>query len=101
MLTVELDDILGGAPIQHREIQGSESDLFLSYFKKGVRYLPGGIKSGFTHYDPEDVVRRLFKVKGKRNIQVSEVRNVNSKLLTFVSYDDFIGPNCCLLSKQI
>ena len=100
-MTVELDDILGGAPIQHREIQGSESDLFLSYFKKGVRYLPGGIKSGFTHYDPEDVVRRLFKVKGKRNIQVSEVRNVTSKLLTFVYYDDLVGPNCCLLSKQI
>ena len=97
---MELDDILGGAPIQHREIQGSESDLFLSYFKKGVRYLPGGIKSGFTHYDPEDVVRRLFKVKGKRNIQVSEVKNVTSKLLTFVYYD-LVGPNCCLLSKQI
>ena len=34
-------------------------------------FLPGGVKSGFTHVDPEAVEKRLFIVKGKRNIKVS------------------------------
>lgn len=35
--------------------------------------MPGGVKSGFRHVDPEDVVKRLFQVKGKRHIKVKEV----------------------------
>jgi len=70
---VELDDQLGGGPVQHREVQDHESSLFGSYFKSGVKYLPGGVKSGFTHVDPEAVEKRLFMVKGKRNIKVKQV----------------------------
>lgn len=35
ILTVQLDDILNGGPVQHREVQDHESQLFLGYFKNG------------------------------------------------------------------
>jgi len=71
--TVELDDHLHGAPIQHREVQGFESDLFLSYFPHGVRLLEGGANSGFHHVKPEEYRPRLLHLKGARHIRVTEV----------------------------
>jgi len=73
IFAVQLDDQLGGAPVQYREVQDHESNLFLSRFKNGVRYLPGGVKSGFSHVDKDAFVKRLFQVKGSRNIRVRQV----------------------------
>jgi len=36
---VELDDSLGGAPVQHREVQNHESKKFISHFPKGIQWV--------------------------------------------------------------
>jgi gelsolin len=73
--TVELDDFLGTLPTQHREVQGSESTLFLSYFpNKAIIIMSGGIDSGFNHVKPEEYRPRLLHVKGQlKCVRVSEV----------------------------
>jgi len=71
--TVELDDFLGGDPIQHREVSSRESPMFLSYYPHGIRLLEGGIESGFNHVSPESWTPRLLHVKGKKNIRVTQV----------------------------
>jgi len=71
--TVELDDHLGGAPIQHREVQGYESTLFLGYFKNEIKLLEGGIESGFKHVKPTEYKPRLLHIKGRKKIRVTQV----------------------------
>jgi len=73
--TVELDESLGGGPVQFREVQGFESQQFLSYFKNtgGIEYLPGGIESGFRKVERDVYVTRLLHLKGKRTVRVNEV----------------------------
>lgn len=75
--TVELDEHLGGTPVQHREVQGQESKRFIAYFKEGgLRYLCGGVKSGLSHY-VEDKSPKLFHVKGKRKPLVRQLTSVS------------------------
>lgn len=38
VLAVHLNTLLGERPVQHREVQGNESDLFMSYFPQGLKY---------------------------------------------------------------
>jgi gelsolin len=72
--TVELDDYLGTAPVQHREVQGREGDLFLSYWPNGISYLKGGVDTGFHHVKPDEYRTRLLHVKGNlKNVRITEV----------------------------
>jgi len=78
--TVELDDKLGGAAVQHREVQGYESPLFLGYFKDHITLLEGGVDSGFKHVEPEKYVPRLLHFKGKKKVRVTQVDCVRASL---------------------
>ena len=65
--TVELDDFLNGAAVQHREVQNHESLLFLSYFPDGIEYLEGGTECGFRHVEHAPRQPTLLWIKGLAN----------------------------------
>lgn len=71
--TVELDMALGGRAVQHRELQGHESDKFLSYFKPCIIPLEGGVVSGFREVEKEKFETRLYVCKGKRVVRLKQV----------------------------
>jgi len=72
--TVELDDFLAQLPVEFREVQGFESEEFLSMWKPSIRIMSGGIETGFNIVKPEEYKPRLLHVKGtKRNVRVTEV----------------------------
>lgn len=71
--TVELDTFLDDKAVQHREVEGFESELFRSYFKELVT-MEGGAETGFRHVEPTKYKTRLLQVFGKRaNLQIREV----------------------------
>uniref|UniRef100_A0A667Z7N0 Gelsolin n=1 Tax=Myripristis murdjan TaxID=586833 RepID=A0A667Z7N0_9TELE len=89
IFTVQMDDYLGGKPIQYREVQGHESKAFLGYFKTGIKYMKGGVASGFKHVVTNEVtVQRVLQVKGRRVVRATEVP---------VSWDSFNQGDCFIL----
>ena len=70
--TVELDAALGGRAVQYREVQGHETEKFLSYFKPWIIPQEGGVASGFKHAEAEEHKTRLFVCKGKHVVHVKE-----------------------------
>ncbi|XP_077478181.1 gelsolin a isoform X1 [Stigmatopora argus] len=89
IFTVQMDDFLGGKPIQYREVEGHESKTFLGYFKSGLKYMKGGVASGFKHVvTNEVVVQRVLQVKGRRVVRATEVP---------VSWDSFNQGDCFIL----
>lgn len=60
--TVELDAYLDDRAIQHREVQGHESPLFKTYFKKLCYNVGKGNETGFRSVKTKEYSPRLFKV---------------------------------------
>lgn len=57
----------------------------------GIRYMPGGVASGFNHVDinaPGE--KKLYQIKGKKNIRVRQVR---IKDLGSSGKDQKLGPS--------
>ncbi|XP_036594754.1 villin-like protein [Trichosurus vulpecula] len=72
--TAQLDGVLGDIPVQHREVQGYESDVFKSYFKNGIIYKKGALASGFKHVETNMYnIQRLLHIKGKKPVSATEV----------------------------
>ncbi|XP_021836754.1 villin-4 isoform X2 [Spinacia oleracea] len=78
--TVELDAALGGRAVQYREVQGHETEKFLSYFKPCIIPLEGGVASGFKHHEAEEYKSRLYVCRGKHVVHVNEVSCARSSL---------------------
>ncbi|XP_054827115.1 villin-1 isoform X2 [Eublepharis macularius] len=72
--TTQIDDHLGGIAVQHREVQGYESEVFRGYFRNGLIYKKGGVASGMKHIETNTYnVQRLLHVKGKKHVAAGEV----------------------------
>ncbi|XP_073808688.1 scinderin like a isoform X1 [Danio rerio] len=85
---MQLDDHLGGAPVQYREVQNNESVTFLGYFKTGIKYKQGGVSSGFNHVVSNEMnTKRVLHIKGRRAIRATEV---NMSWASFNHGDCFI-----------
>jgi gelsolin len=68
---VELDDKLHGVAVQHREVQGKESDKFAKYFDYKMTYLKGGVETGFTHVEATKEEPHLYRLKGVNKTQMT------------------------------
>jgi len=66
---VEADEYLGGAAVQHRQLEGKEDPEFCQYFDNDLQYLQGGIETGFTHVGDEPSKEKplFFKFRRREN----------------------------------
>ncbi|KAB1276295.1 Adseverin [Camelus dromedarius] len=89
IFTVQMDDYLGGEPVQNRELQGYESTDFVGYFKGGLKYKAGGVASGLNHVLTNDLTaQKLLHVKGRRVVRATEVP---------LSWDSFNRGDCFII----
>ncbi|KAK4760176.1 hypothetical protein SAY87_023307 [Trapa incisa] len=105
--TVELDAALGGRTVQYREVQGRETEKFLSYFKPCILPQEGGVSSEFKHPEQGGHKIRLLVCRGKHTIQVQEVPFARSSLNhdeifildTELKIFQFNGSNSCIQER--
>eukprot|EP00980_Cylindrotheca_fusiformis_P013221 scaffold3359_cov123-Cylindrotheca_fusiformis.AAC.25 len=70
---VEADEYLGGAPVEHRQVQGKESEEFQALFES-LKYLDGGVETGFNHVEPTVEEPHLYRVTSSgKQIQMTQV----------------------------
>ena len=72
---VEADEFLGGAPIQHRQVEGKESTKFVQLFE-ALEYLDGGIETGFNHVEATPDKPLFFRVKGAGSVKTLKMMQV-------------------------
>lgn len=88
----ELDDLLDDAPVQHREVQYHESPAFLNCFSTSIKYLDGGIDSGFRDVDESfgeiSLPTRLYHIR--RENRVTRCFQVPAKCDSLNQGDTFI-----------
>ena len=65
--TVELDDFLNRRAVQYREVQSHETRKFMRLFPRGLKYLQGGVATGFKHVEAESREPVLLQLKGRGN----------------------------------
>lgn len=80
ILAAQLDDMLGGAPVQHRIAQGFEPPAFATVMGGTLEYMEGGCSSGFNHVVPDVIPTRLLHVKGLKDARIEQVKCSSSKL---------------------
>merc|ERR1712226_1263305 len=77
---VELDEYLGGGPIQHREVEGGASPMFQSYFDS-IKVLDGGVDTGFRHVEATKEKPHLYKIKGtEKGMSMTQISVSKSSL---------------------
>lgn len=71
---LELDAALGSYAVQYREIQGQETEKFLSYFKPCIIPIEGIFSPGQVNIDSNTYRVSLLTCKGDHVVHVKEVR---------------------------
>ncbi|MED6224326.1 Villin-4 [Stylosanthes scabra] len=93
--TVELDAALGGRAVQYREVQGHETEKFLSYFKPCIIPLEGGVASGFKHTEEEKHKTRLFVPFARSSLNHDDIFVLDTESKIF----QFNGSNSCIQER--
>jgi hypothetical protein len=70
---LELDSALGSCTVQYREVQGQETEKFLSYFKPCVIPIEGVFSSDSGQLNGESYKISLLTCKGEHVVSVKEV----------------------------